>query len=99
MERGYQVVEKLVLICECEWNMDQTNVLVDFQKLVVGMADLRLYVFPMPKRDAEGHAARIYSWCRNDMCPASPQKNFRYLLIGLPAAGSKAKLFCRSWQK
>ena len=99
MERCYQIVEKLVLICECEWYTDQTNVLVDFQKLVVGVADLRLYVFPMRKKDPEGHADRIYSWCRNEMCPPSHNKNFKYLLIGLPTGGSKAELFCQNWQK
>lgn len=38
------IFKGLKLICECEWNMDNDDLLDDFYKLIVGKADIKLMI-------------------------------------------------------
>lgn len=73
-----EIFAGLKLACEIEWNTDPEDVLHDFYKLTVIVADYRLLVF----RDIGYANTNEIIMSAKDACPGS--KGFRYLLVGIP---------------
>jgi hypothetical protein len=51
----YAYLQRLVLIAEFEWNRKAEDLYWDFQKLMVGRADYRLFVFDQKNKEEVSH--------------------------------------------
>lgn len=79
--KSWRELRGLKLISEIEWSDDSDNILKDFQKLTVGVADLRLMVarYRGGKR-GDKRLRELVNLCKG-ACPGS--RGFRYLLLGI----------------
>lgn len=66
------------LICEIEWRTDEESILEDFHKIVVGVADYRLFIYSHKNLERQ---KQIVDWCKN---ACLRDLGFRYLTIGIP---------------
>jgi|SRR3989344_1744871 len=82
----------LKLITEVEWQTDNDNIIRDFRKLTVGIAEFRLFVttYKAGKR-YEKRLCDVVRICKS-VCPGS--RGFRYLIAAIPDKdSSKIKSF------
>lgn len=72
----------LKLISEIEWQNDEDNILSDFRKLTVGIAEFRILItsYKVGKR-YERRLFQLVKTCKS-ICPGS--RGFRYLFIAIP---------------
>jgi|GEM_PF-5819255 hypothetical protein len=75
------------LACESEWNDSDDSILWDFLKLTIAVADVRLFVYGMPKAKSKFDRTHPADLCKR-VCPLS--RGFRYLLIGFPYQAGEA---------
>src|SRR3989344_7512719 len=76
----------LKLITEVEWQNDSDNVIRDFRKITVGIAEFRLFVatYKTGKR-YENRLHDLVKTCKS-ICPGS--RGFRYLITAIPDKNS-----------
>ena len=76
----------LKLITEVEWQNDSDNVIRDFRKLTVGIAEFRLFIttYKTGKR-YEKRLHDLVKTCKS-VCPGS--RGFRYLITAIPDKNS-----------
>lgn len=88
-------IRNLPLIAEIEWNTNDNEIALDFQKLVFGVADLKLYVF------SKGTAERnqdIRKFCASlGTMPANTLPS-KYLLIGVPRQPDDSEIYAASFE-
>jgi len=72
----------LKLISEIEWQNDEDNILSDFRKLTVGIAEFRVLItsYKVGKK-YERRLFQMVKVCKS-ICPGS--RGFRYLIIAIP---------------
>ena len=93
-ETGEYPICRLILICESEWLLDPSNVMRDFQKLTVGIAELKLYIYRIRKPGQKKGAKRVLSSdelirdCDDIIIPNPEQMPSAYLFIGIPTESS-----------
>ncbi len=86
-----QMVTNLPLIAEIEWNTNWEEIILDFQKLVFGLADYKLYIFTKT-----GNENEIFNLC-TELSQVDTVKNGNYLLIGIPSINDKRDFFTKSF--
>lgn len=91
---GLNIVDKLLRIAEIEWITTYREIALDFQKLVFGHADLKLYVFP--KSTPENNEA-IFGFCQSLTKVQGASQQDKYLVIGVPYNEYGPEIVWRSW--
>lgn len=80
--KTWKILKGVKLIVEIEWSNNPINILSDFQKLTVGLADLRLMITSYREgAHGEAHLEKLVNQCKKT-CPKS--RKFRYLFLGVP---------------
>lgn len=72
----------LSMICEIEWS-NHSEILTDFQKLIVGRADHKIMIVTFYSEALEQNFESIKTMCEHATMRLEPQ-NSKYLLIALP---------------
>ena len=90
--QSWRDLRGLKLICEIEWQNDEDNILSDFRKLTVGIAEFRILITSYKEgKRYEKKLAQLVRICKS-ICPGS--RGFRYLIIAIPdKTPSKIKSF------
>ena len=88
---GEHPIHKLILICESEWLLDRSNVMRDFQKLTVGLAEVKLYIYRIygkeeKPRKKDLSSTVLVSECVKKLIPKSKQDTSHYIFIGIQTA-------------
>lgn len=89
------MVDRLMVIAEIERNTNYNEIAVDFQKLVFGVADLKVYIFP---KNNEANNEKIHEFCLDLSKTTGTREGDPYLLIGFPMSAHTSELFVRAWQ-
>lgn len=71
--------EGLKLICECEWSMDEDEIIYDFQKLAIGKADIKLMII---QYKCEEQFQEFLQACQKSISPILINDGATYFLIG-----------------
>jgi len=69
----------LKLICECEWRMNEDEILYDFQKLAIGKAELKIMII---QYKSEEQFMKIKEACEKSVDTKLYDDNAKYILIG-----------------
>ena len=69
----------LKLICESEWNMSRDEVIYDFQKLLVGKADIKIMIVQFNKKETFD---KVMEWCKQAADISLRGDDSAYILIG-----------------
>ena len=91
---GEHPIKKLVLICESEWLLDPSNIMRDFQKLTVGIAELKLYVYRIRKQTLNKKSKKnllsdkLIDDCDKLIIPNPEPMPSPYMFIGIPTESS-----------
>ncbi len=91
-ETGENMVIHLPLIAEIEWKTSYEEILQDFQKLVFGIADYKLYIFT--KTD---NPKSISDFCRKLSDVNKSYKHGKYLLLGIPSLNQDREIYIDSY--
>lgn len=91
-ETGENMITHLPLIAEIEWNASYESILQDFQKLVFGIADYKLYIFT--KTDSP---KSISDFCRKLIDVNTSDKLGKYLLLGIPSLNQDREIYIDSF--
>jgi hypothetical protein len=83
--------EGLKLICECEWNMSREEIIVDFQKLAVAIADIKIMIVQHNKSLTFN---TIKKWCEDSIKPGFLKSCGQYYLV---SSGPDKLHFERLW--
>lgn len=89
-----QMATHLPMIGEIEWNTRTTEIMIDFQKLVFGLADLKVYIF---RSVSAADNQRVLNLCKTLSKIESIATVGKYLLIGVPIHDPAADLFEKTW--
>jgi len=90
--QSWRDMRGLKLITEVEWQTDNDNIIRDFRKLTVGIAEFRLFITTYkPGKRYEKRLHDMVKMCKS-VCPGS--RGFRYLIVTIPDKDlSKIKSF------
>ncbi len=91
-ETGEKMIIHLPLIAEIEWKTSYKEILQDFQKLVFGIADYKLYIFT--KTD---NPKSISDFCRKLVEVNTSDKHCKYLLLGIPSLKQDREIYIDSF--
>ncbi|MBK8396206.1 MAG: hypothetical protein IPL26_26305 [Leptospiraceae bacterium] len=91
-ETGEEMIIHLPLIAEIEWKTSYEEILQDFEKLVFGIADYKLYIFTKTENPKS-----ISDFCRTLRNEIKSDKHGKYLLLGIPSLYQDREIYIDSF--